>query len=149
MRYLPHGNNLKRIRFIMHHGCANLCQCSSAWLEHSPCKRKVEGSKPSIGLTISYIIHARTCHIQPVPVCSVFISLQITHDMKFRRIKPKKLKVLTIMFFGTGGLGIGMGLYFGDFSMSSIGTSFICIGGFIGWMVLTGKHERDPRKKKK
>ena len=43
----------------------------------------------------------------------------------------------------------GMGLYFGDFSMSSIGTSFICIGGFIGWMVLTGKHERDPRKKKK
>ncbi len=69
--------------------------------------------------------------------------------MKFRRIKPKKLKVLTIMFFGTGGLGIGMGLHSGDFTMSSIGTSFICIGGFIGWMLLTGKHERDPRKKKK
>lgn len=25
-------------------------QCSSAWPEHSPCKRRVEGSKPSIGL---------------------------------------------------------------------------------------------------
>ena len=25
------------------------CQCSSAWLEHSPCKRKVMGSDPVIG----------------------------------------------------------------------------------------------------
>ena len=25
------------------------CQCSSAWLEHSPCKRKVVGSDPIIG----------------------------------------------------------------------------------------------------
>ena len=25
------------------------CQCSSAWLEHSPCKRKVVGSDPAIG----------------------------------------------------------------------------------------------------
>ncbi len=69
--------------------------------------------------------------------------------MKFRRIKPKKLKVLTLMFFGTGGLGIIMGLRSGDFNMTSIGTSFICIGGFIGWMFLTGKHDRDPRKRKK
>ena len=27
------------------------CQCSSAWLEHSPCKRKVEGSNSSIGFS--------------------------------------------------------------------------------------------------
>ena len=54
VRYLWYDENLERIRFIMHHGCANLCQCSSAWLEHSPCKRKVEGSKPSIGLKIIF-----------------------------------------------------------------------------------------------
>lgn len=28
------------------------CQCSSAWLEHSPCKRKVAGSDPVIGFFI-------------------------------------------------------------------------------------------------
>ena len=28
------------------------CQCSSAWLEHSPCKRKVAGSDPVIGSSL-------------------------------------------------------------------------------------------------
>ena len=38
------GNTLNLQKFH----CTS-CQCSSAWLEHSPCKRKVMGSDPIIG----------------------------------------------------------------------------------------------------
>lgn len=31
-----------------------ICQCSSVWLEHSPCKRKVVGSDPIIGFYSSH-----------------------------------------------------------------------------------------------
>ena len=71
--------------------------------------------------------------------------------MKFKYIPPKKLKVLTGMFFGSGGLGIIMGLSAdGGFMMTAFGTALVCIGGLTGWMLLTQEPKlRDKRKKKR
>ena len=78
--------------------------------------------------------------------------------MKLKYIKPKKLKVLTGMFFGAGSLGIIMGLNAGGvagatgggFMMTAFGTGLICIGGLTGWMLLTQEPKlRDKRKKKR
>ena len=71
--------------------------------------------------------------------------------MKLKYIPPKKLKVLTGMFFGSGGLGIVMGLTAGGgFMMTAFGTGLLCIGGLTGWMLLTQEPKlRDKRKKKR
>lgn len=78
--------------------------------------------------------------------------------MKLKYIPPKKLKVLTGMFFGAGALGIIMGLNVGGaagptgggFMMTAFGTGLLCIGGLTGWMLLTQEPKlRDKRKKKR
>jgi len=64
-------------------------------------------------------------------------------------ISPKKLKVLLLMFFGTGIWGIVVGLLFvNNFNLTSLGVINICLGGFVGWIFLTQKPKsRDKRKK--
>ena len=71
--------------------------------------------------------------------------------MKLRYIPPKKLKVITGMFFGAGSLGIIMGLRGGGgIEMTAFGTGLICLGGLTGWMLLTQDPKlRDKRKKKR
>ena len=49
------------------------CQCSSAWLEHSPCKRKVVGSDPIIGFCKKRLARGaaqRRDPAQPATVCA-------------------------------------------------------------------------------
>jgi hypothetical protein len=66
-------------------------------------------------------------------------------------VKPQKLKVLMILFFGTGSIGIIVGL--SQLSQVSLFITFmgvinICLGGFVGWIFLTQEpHLRDKRKK--
>lgn len=60
-------------------------------------------------------------------------------------IKPKKLKVLTILFLASGGLGIALGLPFHQFMISIMGIVNLCLGGFFGWRLLT----REPQSRKK
>ena len=53
-------------RFKFEHEHLVMCQCSSAWLEHSPCKRKVVGSDPIIGSFCSSFrcaVYSRVCRI--------------------------------------------------------------------------------------
>lgn len=71
--------------------------------------------------------------------------------MKFKYIPPRKLKVITGMFFGAGGLGIIMGLNAGGgLTMTAFGTGLVCLGGLTGWMLLTQEPKlRDKRKKKR
>ncbi len=66
-------------------------------------------------------------------------------------IKPKKLKVLMILFFGTGIMGIVIGLSIPSqisFYITSLAVINLCLGGFVGWIFLTQKpRSRDKRKK--
>ena len=66
-----------------------------------------------------------------------------------RHVPPKKLKVLLIMFFGTGifGIVIGLGILGNEpiFMMTLMGVINICLGGFIGWVFLN----QEPRSKHK
>jgi hypothetical protein len=62
-------------------------------------------------------------------------------------ISPKKLKLIMLMFFGTGIWGIGMGLSFNFFYLTTLGVINICLGGFVGWIFLTQTKSRDKRKK--
>ncbi len=66
-------------------------------------------------------------------------------------IKPKKLKVLMILFFGTGIMGIVIGLTIPSqtsLSITSLGTINLCLGGLVGWIFLTQKPRlKDKRKK--
>jgi hypothetical protein len=68
-------------------------------------------------------------------------------------IPPKKLKVLMILFFGTGGWGIiaGMLLLKPYPFIVLFGVLNICIGGFIGYRFFTQgpKPEWSPKKSKK
>jgi len=63
-------------------------------------------------------------------------------------ISPNKLKVILLMFFGTGIWGIGMGLFVINFYLTTLGVINICLGGLVGWIFLTQKPKlRDKRKK--
>ncbi|GBF24803.1 hypothetical protein MnTg01_01146 [archaeon MnTg01] len=63
-------------------------------------------------------------------------------------ISPNKLKLILLMFFGTGIWGIGMGLFTNFFYLTSLGVINICLGGFVGWIFLTQKpRSKDKRKK--
>ena len=63
-------------------------------------------------------------------------------------VKPKKLKILMILFFGTGRWGISMGLWQAVFNLTMLGVINICLGGFVGWLFLTQQPKsRDKRKK--
>ena len=63
-------------------------------------------------------------------------------------ISPKKLKIIMMMFFGTGIWGIGMGLNFNFFYLTALGVINICLGGFAGWIFFTQQpRSKDKRKK--
>jgi len=70
-------------------------------------------------------------------------------------IPPKKLKVLLIMFFAAGGFGIFTGLTVATSGMQGLmitllGVVNLCLGGFMGFLLLTQKpYARDSRKYKK
>ena len=68
--------------------------------------------------------------------------------MKFKNLPPKKLKVLMALFFGSGVLGIIVGLTYTQFMYTVTGVVNLCLGGLVGWIFLT--HEpRESRKKRK
>ena len=72
--------------------------------------------------------------------------------MKLKYIQPKKLKVLIAMFFGTGGMGIFVGLVIAEgiqsLYVTFLGVVNLCLGGFVAYLLLTQKPRvRDTRKK--
>ena len=70
-------------------------------------------------------------------------------------IPPKKLKVLSIMFFAAAGFGIFTGLTAASSGMQGLivtllGVINLCLGGLMGYLLLTQKPKvRDSRKYKK
>jgi len=72
--------------------------------------------------------------------------------MKLKYIQPKKLKVLIAMFFGTGGMGIFVGLVIATemqtVYITLLGCINLCLGGFVAWVLVTQKAKvRDSRKR--
>ena len=69
-------------------------------------------------------------------------------------IPPKKLKVLMIMFFAAAGFGIFTGLAIATSRMQGLiitllGAVNLCLGGLMGFLLLTQKPKvRDSRKRK-
>ena len=65
-------------------------------------------------------------------------------------VKPHKLKVLMLLFFGTGSMGIIIGLSQPSqisFFITFMGVINICLGGFVGWVFFTQEPNlRDKRK---
>ena len=68
-------------------------------------------------------------------------------------VKPLRLKVMMIMFFGTGILGIIVGLYVAPLQatllITFLGVINLALGTFFGWIILTQKPESDDKRKKK
>ena len=62
-------------------------------------------------------------------------------------IKPQKLKVMFVAFFATGAFGIFLGLTESAFYVTSLGVINICLGGLVGWILLTQK-PRDKKRKR-
>ncbi len=60
-------------------------------------------------------------------------------------VPPKKLKVLMMVFFGTGVFGIAIGLTLIIFMITFMGVINLCLGGFFGWIFLN----QEPRSKQK
>ncbi len=72
--------------------------------------------------------------------------------MNIKYIRPKKLKVLIALFFGTAGMGIFVGLTIAtgiqSLYITFLGVVNLCLGGFVGYLLLTQKPRvRDSRKK--
>ncbi len=71
--------------------------------------------------------------------------------MSMKYVKPHKLKMMMLMFFGTGifGIVIGLGISGNDpiFMMTLMGVINLCMGGLVGWLFLTQEPSlRDKRK---
>ena len=67
-------------------------------------------------------------------------------------VHPKKLKVLIVLFFGTAGMGIFVGLVIAtgihSLYITLLGVINLLLGGFVGYILLTQKAKvRDGRKK--
>ena len=74
--------------------------------------------------------------------------------MKLKYSKPKKLKVLIAMFFGTGAMGIFVGLVIATgiqtVYITLLGVINLCLGGLMAFLLLTQKPKvRDSRKYRK
>ena len=72
--------------------------------------------------------------------------------MRIKYVKPKKLKVLIALFFGTAGMGIFVGLVIAEgiqtLYITFLGVVNLCLGGFVVWLLVTQKAKvRDSRKK--
>ena len=67
-----------------------------------------------------------------------------------RHIKPKRLKILMALFFGTAGWGIIYGLYGPNnppIMIVFLGVINLCLGGLFGYVLLTQEPKlRDKRK---
>ena len=62
-------------------------------------------------------------------------------------IQPRKLRVITIMFFVGAGVGIFLGLNNNYLYLTLLGIVNLCLGGLTGWILLTQKpRQRDRRK---
>ena len=73
--------------------------------------------------------------------------------MNIKYIKPKKLKVLIALFFGTAGMGIFVGLEIATGTQSLyitfLGVVNLCLGGLVAYLLLTQAPKvRDSRKYK-
>ena len=76
--------------------------------------------------------------------------------MKLKYVSPTRLKFLMLMFFGTGIIGILIGLTVAPVVSSDssllitfMGVINLSLGGFFGWIFLTQQpDERDKRKRK-
>jgi len=72
-------------------------------------------------------------------------------------IKPLRLKVLMMLFFFTGIIGIVIGLTvapnmssYASLLITFMGVINLSLGGFFGWVFLTQQpNEEDPRKRKR
>ncbi|HEY4680261.1 MAG TPA: hypothetical protein VIH04_03230 [Nitrosarchaeum sp.] len=71
-------------------------------------------------------------------------------------VKPLRLKILMMMFFGTGVLGIVVGLYVAPHQapqaillITFMGVINLILGGFFGWVFLTQTPESNDKRKKK
>jgi hypothetical protein len=72
--------------------------------------------------------------------------------MNIKYIRPKKLKVLIALFFGTAGMGIFVGLVIAtgiqSLYITFLGVVNLCLGGLVSYILLTQKPKvRDTRKK--
>ena len=72
--------------------------------------------------------------------------------MNIKYIRPKKLKVLIALFFGTAGMGIFVGLIIAtgiqSLYITFLGVVNLCLGGLVAYILLTQKPKvRDTRKK--
>jgi len=63
-------------------------------------------------------------------------------------IKPKKLQILLVLFFCSGIMGIIVGLSQNALYITFLGVINICLGGFIGWLLLTQEPKSEHRRKK-
>jgi len=73
--------------------------------------------------------------------------------MRIKYVKPKKLKVLIALFFGTAGMGIFVGLVIAEgiqsLYITFLGVVNLCLGGFVSYLLMTQKAKvRDSRKYK-
>tara|TARA_B100000953_G_scaffold207804_1_gene171501 strand:- start:324 stop:545 length:222 start_codon:yes stop_codon:yes gene_type:complete len=73
--------------------------------------------------------------------------------MRIKYIKPKKLKVLIALFFGTASMGIYVGLEiatgYQSLYITLLGVINLCLGGLVAYLLLTQKPRvRDSRKYK-
>jgi len=67
-------------------------------------------------------------------------------------VHPKRLKVLIVLFFGSAGMGIFVGLVIAtgiqSLYITFLGVINLCLGGFVAYLLLTQKAKvRDSRKK--
>jgi len=72
--------------------------------------------------------------------------------MNIKYIRPKRLKVLIALFFGTAGMGIFVGLVIAtgiqSLYITFLGVVNLCLGGLVAYILLTQKPKvRDTRKK--
>ena len=64
-------------------------------------------------------------------------------------IQPRKLRIITIMFFVGAGVGIFLGLDSHYMYLTLLGIVNLCLGGLTGWILLTQKpRQRDRRKER-
>lgn len=74
------------------------------------------------------------------------------NDLSMKYVKPLRLKVMMMMFFGTGILGIIVGLNVpsqATLLITFMGVINLSLGAFFGWIFLTQTPESDNKRKKK
>ncbi len=76
--------------------------------------------------------------------------------LKLKFVNPKKLKILTLVFFMVGIWGIVFGLWMGTFKASMnyfmivvLGVVNLCLGAFMLYLYMTQEKKVDPRKDSK